>query len=66
MVAVVAEGLVVVATDQGIGRTRPRHDGVASSIERIEQAKADWREGRFRPVPGDDEAVPLPEEPANT
>lgn len=34
---------------------------VASSRERIEQAKADWRAGRFDPVPGDDERIPLPE-----
>jgi redox-sensitive bicupin YhaK (pirin superfamily) len=35
---------------------------VASSRERIEQAKADWRDGRFPKVPGDeDEFIPLPE-----
>ncbi len=34
---------------------------VASSPERIEQAKADWRAGRFGGVPGDDEFIPLPE-----
>ena len=35
---------------------------VASSRERIEQAKADWREGRFPHVPGDeDEFIPLPD-----
>ncbi|MGH8160502.1 MAG: pirin family protein [Rhodanobacter sp.] len=35
---------------------------VASTRERIEQAKADWREGRFPIVPGDDqEFIPLPE-----
>lgn len=33
---------------------------VASSSERIEQAKADWTAGRFPPVPGDDEFIPLP------
>ena len=34
---------------------------VASTRERIEQAKADWREGRFPKVPGDDkEFIPLP------
>ncbi|HEY1588179.1 MAG TPA: pirin family protein [Rhodanobacter sp.] len=34
---------------------------VASTRERIEQAKADWREGRFPIVPGDDkEFIPLP------
>jgi redox-sensitive bicupin YhaK (pirin superfamily) len=35
---------------------------VASSHERIEQAKADWKAGRFGKVPGDDkEFIPLPE-----
>jgi redox-sensitive bicupin YhaK (pirin superfamily) len=35
---------------------------VSSSKERIEQAKADWQQGRFPIVPGDpDEYIPLPE-----
>jgi redox-sensitive bicupin YhaK (pirin superfamily) len=35
---------------------------VASSKERLEQAKQDWREGRFPKVPGDAvEFIPLPE-----
>ncbi|HMY18302.1 MAG TPA: pirin family protein [Polyangium sp.] len=35
---------------------------VSSSKERIERAKADWREGRFAKVPGDEvEFIPLPE-----
>jgi redox-sensitive bicupin YhaK (pirin superfamily) len=35
---------------------------VSSSKARIEQAKRDWKEGRFPKVPGDDlEFVPLPE-----
>jgi redox-sensitive bicupin YhaK (pirin superfamily) len=35
---------------------------VSSSRERIEQAKRDWKEGRFPKVPGDeDEFVPLPD-----
>ena len=34
---------------------------VSSSRDRIERAKADWREGRFPRVPGDDvEFIPLP------
>jgi redox-sensitive bicupin YhaK (pirin superfamily) len=47
----------------------PRLDGprivwwnfVSASQERIEAAKADWRDGRFAVVPGDDEFIPLPE-----
>jgi redox-sensitive bicupin YhaK (pirin superfamily) len=42
----------------------PRHiwwNFVSSSSERIEQAKADWREGRFDPIFGDEEEfIPLP------
>ncbi len=33
---------------------------VSSSRERIEQAKADWKAGRFPSVPGDEEWIPLP------
>jgi len=43
----------------------PRHiwwNFVASSKERIERAKDDWRAGRFPKVPGDEqEFIPLPE-----
>jgi redox-sensitive bicupin YhaK (pirin superfamily) len=43
----------------------PRHiwwNFVSSSKERIDQAKRDWKEGRFAKIPGDDvEFVPLPE-----
>ena len=34
---------------------------VATSRDRIEQAKADWRDGRFAQVPGETEFIPLPE-----
>jgi redox-sensitive bicupin YhaK (pirin superfamily) len=34
---------------------------VSSSRERIEQAKRDWKEGRFPRVPGETEYIPLPE-----
>ena len=40
---------------------------VSSSRERIEQAKEDWREGRFPPIPDDsEEFIPLPEGAPNT
>lgn len=35
---------------------------VSSRKDRIEQAKRDWREGRFPSVPGDAEFIPLPQE----
>ena len=42
----------------------PRHiwwNFVSSSKDRIEQAKEDWKLGRFSPVPGETEFIPLPE-----
>ena len=42
----------------------PRHiwwNFVSSSKERIEQAKADWKAGRFEHVPGEHEFIPLPD-----
>ena len=42
----------------------PRHmwwNFVSSSQERIEQAKADWKAGRFGQVPGETEFIPLPD-----
>lgn len=51
----------------GAAFTTPRHvwwNFVSSSRERINQAKDDWREGRFPIVPGDsDEFIPLPQVP---
>jgi redox-sensitive bicupin YhaK (pirin superfamily) len=47
--------------------TTPRHawwNFVSSSRERINQAKHDWKDGRFPLVPGDDrEFIPIPEVP---
>jgi len=37
---------------------------VSSSKERLEEAKADWKAGRFARVPQETEFIPLPEEPA--
>jgi redox-sensitive bicupin YhaK (pirin superfamily) len=34
---------------------------VSSRKERIEEAKEDWKSGRFRPVPGETEFIPLPD-----
>jgi redox-sensitive bicupin YhaK (pirin superfamily) len=42
----------------------PRHiwwNFVSSSKERIEQAKQDWKTGKFAPVPEEREFIPLPE-----
>jgi redox-sensitive bicupin YhaK (pirin superfamily) len=48
----------------GAAMDGPRHiwwNFVSSSKDRIERAKADWRDGRFPRVPGDPEFIPLPE-----
>jgi hypothetical protein len=42
----------------------PRHiwwNFVSSSKERIEEAKEDWKSGRFAHVPNEHEFIPLPE-----
>ncbi len=47
----------------GVPFDEPRHiwwNFVSSSAERIEQAKRDWREGNFAPVPEETETIPLP------
>ena len=35
---------------------------VSSSRDRMEQAKADWKAGRFPAVPGETEFIPLPDD----
>jgi redox-sensitive bicupin YhaK (pirin superfamily) len=54
-----------VAIIGGTAMDGPRHiwwNFVSSRQERIETAKADWKAGRFEPVPGDlAEFIPLPE-----
>ena len=48
----------------GVTMDGPRHiwwNFVSSRLDRIEQAKADWKGGRFGTVPGDaQEFIPLP------
>jgi redox-sensitive bicupin YhaK (pirin superfamily) len=48
----------------GAAMDGPRHiwwNFVSSTKDRIEKAKADWKEGRFAKVPGDAEFIPLPD-----
>ena len=74
--AVLAPGVALALGSRSGGRVMllggeafatPRHvwwNFVSSSRERINQAKDDWREGRFGLVPGDsDEFIPLPQVP---
>ena len=45
-----------------VGRRHMFWNFVSSRVERIEQAKSDWKEHRFSVVPGDEtERIPLPE-----
>jgi redox-sensitive bicupin YhaK (pirin superfamily) len=60
--AVAATRLVLIGGAPLDGERHIWWNFVASSRERIERAKADWREGRFGLVPGDErEFIPLPE-----
>ena len=74
---ILREGATVTVRNVGAGSARfmvlggdvldgPRHvwwNFVSSRKERIEQAKEEWRQGRFDTVPGDEsEFIPLPEE----
>jgi redox-sensitive bicupin YhaK (pirin superfamily) len=61
LTAITASKLVLLG---GATMDSPRHiwwNFVSSRQDRIEQAKADWKSGRFEPVPGDSERIPLPE-----
>ena len=51
---------VMVVGGDHLGKRHIFWNFVSSSKERIEQAKSDWREGKFDTVPGDAEFIPLP------
>ncbi|WP_308909366.1 pirin family protein [Pseudokordiimonas caeni] len=53
--------LMVLGGDPLDGPRRMYWNFVATDEAMIEEAKERWREGRFDPVPGDDEFIPLPE-----
>ena len=54
----------LVVGGEPVGKRHKWWNFVSSSLDRIEQAKQDWRAGRFTPVPGETEFIPLPEEPS--
>ncbi len=56
-----ADSLVMVIGGAALGARHIWWNFVSSSKERIETARQDWRDGRFDPVPGDDEFIPLPD-----
>lgn len=56
-----ANSHVLVIGGAPVGKRHIWWNFVSSSMERIEKAKVDWRGGRFDPVPGESEFIPLPE-----
>ena len=54
------DSLLMIIGGASLGKRHIWWNFVSSSKQRIEQAKEDWREGRFAGVPGDDEFIPLP------
>ncbi len=57
----VRDSRVMVIGGEPVGERFIWWNFVAATRERIETASADWKAGRFDPVPGDDEFIPLPE-----
>jgi redox-sensitive bicupin YhaK (pirin superfamily) len=51
---------VMVIGGENMGKRHIWWNFVSTSQERMEQAKADWRDQRFGKVAGDDEFIPLP------
>lgn len=56
------DSLVALVGGESFGKRYKEWNFVSSRPERIEQAKADWKNGKFPLVPGDEnEFIPLPE-----
>jgi redox-sensitive bicupin YhaK (pirin superfamily) len=53
----------IIVGGEPVGERHKWWNFVSSSLDRIEQAKQDWKEGRFGQVPQETEFIPLPEEP---
>jgi len=58
----VTDARLVVIGGEPVGPRLIWWNFVSSRPERIEQAKDDWRQGRFAAVPGETEFIPLPAE----
>jgi redox-sensitive bicupin YhaK (pirin superfamily) len=58
-----ADARCIVVGGEPVGERHKWWNFVSSRLERIEQAKADWKNGRFERVPHETEFIPLPEEP---
>ncbi|MEM8984037.1 MAG: pirin family protein [Pseudomonadota bacterium] len=61
VVRAVTDSHLMVIGGETLGKRHIWWNFVASSRERIEQAKVDWRNGNFASVPGETEWIPLPE-----
>lgn len=61
-VAASAASRCIVVGGEPLGERLKWWNFVSSRPERIEQAKQDWRAGRFAPVPDESEFIPLPAE----
>lgn len=57
------EARCIVVGGEPVGERYKWWNFVSSRLDRIEQAKRDWQQGRFGRVPQETEFIPLPEEP---
>jgi redox-sensitive bicupin YhaK (pirin superfamily) len=57
----IEDSRIMVAGGDPVGKRHIYWNFVSNSKERIEQAKSDWREGKFDDVPGEHEFIPLPD-----
>lgn len=56
------DSLIALVGGEPLGKRYIEWNFVSSRKERIDQAKADWKAGRFPKVPGDEEEfIPMPE-----
>jgi redox-sensitive bicupin YhaK (pirin superfamily) len=54
----------IIIGGEPVGERQKWWNFVSGRAERIEQAKQDWRSGRFGQVPDETEFIPLPDEPS--
>jgi redox-sensitive bicupin YhaK (pirin superfamily) len=60
-IAALQDSRVMVIGGEPVGERHIWWNFVSSSKARIAQARADWHEGKFQPVPGETEFIPLPD-----
>jgi len=60
-IAALEDSRVMIIGGSSLGQRHVWWNLVSTSRERIDRAADDWAAGRFDPVPGDDEFIPLPE-----